>query len=269
MDRLLRSYIVPGCCLLALGFAAWAQEPGVQGTLMELEGTVEAYRASDGEWVDAEKGMFYLERDALSTAEKSWALIEFQEKHQIKMKENTELTIRQLYKRADTGEEGTVLDLSVGEILNRVQKLPTEGSIYTIHTPTATSSVRGTIWSVKVYKKDGKPFTEVRVLEGVVDVTDQAGKVLQLTDGEETEISELGVSDSATKMDSAAQSEMKTDAQTLTPMEEGIEEEALDLEGQADSLEDNVEDTIESIETQIEKPLEQSDDDDDDRDLIR
>ncbi len=269
MDRLLRSYIVPGCCLVVLGLAAWAQEPGVQGTLLDLDGTVEAYRASDGQWIGAEKGMLYQERDALSTAEKSWALIEFQEKHQIKMKENTELTIRQLYKRADTGEEGTVLDLSVGEILNRVQKLPTEGSIYTIHTPTATSSVRGTIWGVKVYKKDGQSVTEVRVLEGVVDVTDQTGKVLQLTDGEETEISELGVSDSATKMDSAAQSEMRADAQTLTAAEEGIEEEALDLEGQADLLENNVEDTIESIETEIEKPLEQSDDDDNDRDLIR
>lgn len=269
MNRFIRYLTIPGLYLLALCASVPAQEAEVQGKLQDLSGTVEAYRAAESEWTDARKGATYQERDALSTAEKSWALMEFLDRHQIKMKENTELTIRQLYKRADTGEEGTVLDLSVGEILNRVQKMPTEGSIYTIHTPTATSSVRGTVWGVKVYKKDGKSVTEVRVLEGVVDVTDQAGKVLQLTDGEETEISELGVSDSAARMNSATLREMRSDAQSMTLMEEGIEDEALDLEGQADSLESSVEETIESIQTQIEKPLERSDDDDDDRDLIR
>ena len=261
--------LVWGVAISLIGsVVAQSAENSVEGVLKDLSGTVEAYRASDGEWKDAAKDSTYQERDALSTGEESWAQIEFLERHQVKMKENTELTIRQLYKRADTGEEATELDLSVGEILNRVNKLPTEGSIYTIHTPTATSSVRGTLWSIKVFMKEGKPVTEVKVLEGLVEVTDKVGKMLQISEGEESEISELGAPDAAEKMNYGSRRAIRRDAQSMpVEVESSDESESLDLEIEAESLETDVEDIIIDVEDAIEAPLEKDNDDDNDRDL--
>jgi len=257
---------------LSLSSSLLAQEKqpkDASAVLKEMAGTVDAYRITTDEWEEAKKGERYMAKDALSTDEASHALLEFHDNHRLEMKENTEMTIRQLYRRTDTGEEGTVIDLTVGEILNRVKDLPTEGSIYTIHTPTATSSVRGTRFRVRVFKVEEEWYTEVQVLDGIVEVTDQAGKMLEMTDGQEADISTLGVPGAATTMDSETKGDLE---QGFEGLETGAMDlgdlDSTDLEMGIESIEEQVEAEIETIEADIEEPPEIDPDDDNDSDLF-
>jgi hypothetical protein len=191
--------------------ALGAQEGSPQSgaVLLELGGVVEAYRVGSTGWAAAARGERYADKDMLSTGEESWAVLEFHQSHRLRMQANTELSIRKLRRTSEKADEVTEINLTKGEILNRVRKLPTKGSIYTIHTPTATSSVRGTRFAVKVYEKDGEWLTEIQVLDGVVEITNRAGRQLRITDAEEAEISELSIPEAPEKMDAASQASLE------------------------------------------------------------
>lgn len=259
--------------MLPAGFAQPDQKQA-EATVLDLNGTVEAFRVGADDWTGTQKGDHYVDRDALSTDADSWALLEFHNHHQLKMSENTELTIRKLYKEVDTGEETTEIDLSAGEILNRVREMPTEGSIYTIHTPTATSSVRGTRFAVRVYKKEGQWQTDVLVLDGVVEVTDRAGKLLRITDGEQAEISELGAPQGVQRMERGSRQSLQQNMNALQgegaaapqiESEQGMQESLLDG---VDSLEEQMDEALEDLETETSEPTEIDRDDDNDSDLF-
>lgn len=242
--------------LLAVGISApllVAQEGSSQaaGVLHELGGIVEANRTGSTEWVTATSGERYQDKDRLSTGEESWAILEFHENHRLRMQANTELSIRRLRLSAETGDEVTEINLPKGEILNRVRKLPTKGSIYTIHTPTATSSVRGTRFAVRVYEKDGEWLTEIRVLDGVVEITDRAGRQLRITDAEEAEISEITMPEAPEKMDAASQASLEKDMAGVEQPSPGGEDKA--LEGR-DQLQKKVDKLLEGLETEIDQP---------------
>lgn len=248
----------------------------ITATVKDLAGTVDAFIAASGEWIEATSGAKYIEKDALSTDKKSWTVLEFHDKNLLKVGEKTELTIRKLYAKVDTGDEQTEIDLTKGQILNRVRDLPTSGSIYTIHTPTATSSVRGTRFAVRVFQKKKQWITEVKVLDGIVEVTDKTGKVLKVTDGEQTEISELGVPDKAEKMSQRTENRLDKDMRnaagffdtTTEAKDEGLGESVGDLEDSVNTLEDKVDTTLEGIEVETEEPAKIDNEDDNDDDLF-
>lgn len=254
-----------------------------EAVVTDLSGTVMGYRSETRQWKEARKKDRYTDRDALSTEEESSATLRFHDKHTTVMKENTELTIRQLFRRLDTGEESTELELKRGEILNRVRELPTEGSIYRVHTPTATSSVRGTRFSVKVFQVDGEWVTEIQILEGLVEVVDNAGQIIEMRDGVRLEIDELGVGDR--QPEPMGEEEMQQfesalpqvgeapesidDTEPLGDIELGLDTDFEgDLEMDPDDIEQEVEDEITDIETGVTEPEEVNPDDDDDRSLF-
>jgi hypothetical protein len=272
---MIRHYYTPRIIILLL-ILIWTssvsaqQSQEIEAEVIALEGTVEAYRDESGQWETVEKGEKYSERDAISTAEDSWAELLFHNKHTMRMKENSEMTILQLSRRLDTGGQTTEISLSVGEVLNRVRELPTQGSIYTIHTPTATSSVRGTEFVVRTYEKEGRPVTEVQVIEGLVEVTDRLDQALEITDGQQAAISELGVPDAAEPMTPGQIKNLRSQMKgmgTTKGAEGGFESS---LEESVGDLEEQVESEIQDMETiQIEEPPEIDQDDDMDDDLFK
>jgi hypothetical protein len=114
----------------------------------------------------------------------------------------------------------------------------------------------------------------VEVMDGLVEVTDKVGKVLRVTDGEETEISELGVPDKAEKLDRGSRRNLQKGMQPLdkaaaTGEEEGAEELSNDnLGDSANDLETQVDQTLEGIETVTDEPPKINSDDDDDSELF-
>lgn len=236
----------------------------LQARVQDLTGSVEGYRETEGEWRVASKGEQYLDRDALSTGEASWVQLLFQNQHQLRMQENTELTIRQLFRRKDTGDEVTELELSSGEILNRVRRLPTSASIYTIHTPTATSSVRGTRFLVRVFQRDGEWVTEIQVLDGLVEVTDRVGQILEITDRQAAEISELGVPQHPRSMNRSERRALSQGFRALS----ATATEPQQLEMDANLLENYIQDQLLDLDMEINKPVEVDMDDKDDPGLF-
>jgi len=240
----------------------------VSAVLQGLEGEVEAFRHGATEWVEAAQGTEYAGRDQLSTGEKSWALLQFHGNHLLKMQAETEMSVERLWKRSDTGDEVTEIKLSKGEILNRVRKLPTRGSIYSIRTPTATSSVRGTRFSVRVYEKDGKWLTDIRVLDGVVEVTNRVGMQLTITDAEEAEISEISMPSEPAAMGADAQEGLAGDMATLEQTGTGGEGDPSGLQKDSKQLQQQINQLIEGLETDIEEPSESDLEDRDDSNMF-
>ena len=66
------------------------------------------------------------------------------------MAENSQLMLRELKKDKRTGTENTLLDLAVGKILVKAQKLRDPDSKFEVKTPTSVVGVRGTNFSVQV-----------------------------------------------------------------------------------------------------------------------
>jgi hypothetical protein len=135
--------------------------------------------------------------------------------------------------------------------------------------------VRGTRFGVRVYQKDGTWITVVEVMDGIVEVTDKVGKVLQITEGEETEISELGTPDKAEKMDRASRRNLQNGMQPLDSASATGEEEggtgevsAGDLTEFVDSVEVQVDQTLEGLETETGEPARIDSDDDNDSELF-
>jgi len=266
--------------LLTVSLASAQPSDGnVSATVTEVEGLVEAFRAGETEWSEAKEGQTYKDRDALSTDLGSSAVLVFHDQHQLKVKENTELTIRRLYQDAQTGEQVTEVDLSIGEVLSRVRSLPTEGSIYTIHTPTATSSVRGTVFNVQVFRQDGQLVTKVQVLEGEIEVLDQTGEILRVLDNQQAEIDEAGVPAQTERLGRGERRQMQNESRALGAVETGDTGQSMDLMDtglsddtlieEIEQLENQVEDIIDEMDQDINEPVRDDMDDDDDPGLFQ
>ncbi|MCM8773389.1 MAG: FecR domain-containing protein [Candidatus Omnitrophica bacterium] len=120
------------------------------GIIEEIKGKVEV-KSSGGRWEEAKLGMVLREEDTIRTKGNSYALLSLrgEEEAIVEIKENSELMLSEL----GIDEEGvtrTLLDLAIGEVLIKVDKLRERGSNFEVKTPTSIVGVRGTIFSVKV-----------------------------------------------------------------------------------------------------------------------
>lgn len=108
-------------------------------------------------WITAEEGMVLNEGDIIKTREGSTVMLNLDgsgETATVDLAENSQLKLAELLKDEETGSEQTLLDLAIGEILIRAQKLHSEEERFEVKTPTTIVGVRGTTFAVEVEALD-------------------------------------------------------------------------------------------------------------------
>ncbi len=131
--------------------------------IYEVEGKANVSREGTGD-IEPYANMVLESGDRVSL-ETGKLTIKADEDKYIYLEDNTQLV---LVAEGDAANSKTKIDLISGAITNDIQnKLSTESS-YEINTPNSTMSVRGTIYRVCVYEKDGIKYTKISVFEGEV-----------------------------------------------------------------------------------------------------
>lgn len=120
--------------------------------ILELKGGVEVMRPSS-KWTQASEGTVLNQGDVIRTNSNAWALIRLlgeSELATVEIKENSQLRLAELFEIKSEGVQKTLLDLAVGEILIKAEKLRSKKSTFDVKTPTSMLGIRGTTLAVKV-----------------------------------------------------------------------------------------------------------------------
>ncbi len=140
-------------CLVSFVFAQQVKRTAV---ISDLSGKVEVRDAS-GKWRPASKGMVLKEGNAVRTMKGSSVMLTLDGDIQsgvVQLKQNSQLTLAELYKDKKKNTQNTLLDLALGEVLVKTKKLQEAGSRFEVKTPTSIVGVRGTEFSVAVEALD-------------------------------------------------------------------------------------------------------------------
>ncbi len=122
-----------------------------------------------GDWQSAASGTILTEGDELQVPAGSFVTLRFADGSSVRINENSELKLSELRKNSRTEEQQSVLDLSRGGLESHVTPVMDQRRKrkFEIKTPMATTSVRGTVFSVSI-SDSGKAITAVD--KGVVEV---------------------------------------------------------------------------------------------------
>ncbi|PJZ68192.1 transcriptional regulator [Leptospira perolatii] len=186
-----------------------AKEDLQGGVITFTKGSVQLFD-KDGKSKEVKVDSFLLPEDRISTGKDSLADIQLMDGVVIRVKENTNLTLKKIFVDSANGDLFTDLGLNKGKIFSKVNTKLGKGSKFSVTTPTVVASVRGTEFAVE----DTGKGAQALVADGSVAVSNadrpeqeavaesgekvsSDGKTLQegeLTDAERQELE----SDSAT-----------------------------------------------------------------------
>lgn len=137
---------------LAFGSNCLAAETTRIASIKDINGKVEV-SLSKGKWIPAEKGMQLNPGDLIRTKTNSFAIIKINgagETALVELKEKSQLNLSKMLINKEENYQQTLLDLSLGKILIKAQKLHADKSRFEVKTPTSIVAVRGTTFSVAV-----------------------------------------------------------------------------------------------------------------------
>lgn len=174
-------WIVAVACLAVLA-AIPASTQAKQGKdialLLKVRGEVSINRGANGSWEAAKKGMRLHSGNVIRTGDNSLAAIVFtDDKSLIKVRENSELTIRG--KREARSVRKSIF-MRLGELWARV----TGGSNFQVETPSGVAAVKGTEFYVTM---DATGNMVVFCLEGLIELMNRLGRV-NLNPGDRGEV---------------------------------------------------------------------------------
>jgi len=140
--------------LILFGFVSlsgFSEEVKRTGKIMDMEGKVEIIRA-EGKKELARVGMRVNEGDMIKTKANSWTHVDFKgiEKAYIEVSPNSTVLVSELVMDKKQGTQNTLLDVAMGKVLCKADKLHKKGSKFQIKTPTSIVGVRGTTFAVEV-----------------------------------------------------------------------------------------------------------------------
>jgi hypothetical protein len=144
------------CILLMIGFVAsavFAKETNRTAKIISCSGNISVKTAGQSDWQPAVKGMVLNQGDMIKTGANSNARLNVDgmgEAATVDLFPNSNLTMAELVQDKDEGTERTLLDLAMGEVMVKAQKLYGDKSKFEVKTPTSVAGVRGTKFSVKV-----------------------------------------------------------------------------------------------------------------------
>ena len=139
--------------------------------VFKIVGQVQVKPLSERKFVPAYVGQMLESGDWIQTSPASSIAILMLDKSMLKIRENSEMEIRS--KRVDAKTQSTDLFLAQGEVWTKVQKQRGE---FQIATPTSVASVKGTEFFLEHDQEEN--LTSLYVVEGVVEFTNELGKVL-------------------------------------------------------------------------------------------
>ncbi len=131
--------------------------------IIEAEGTASVVREALGE-ITPYVNMVLESGDHVSL-DKGKLSIQADEDKLIYLQEETEIV---LTAEGDGADSRTNIELLKGAITNDIRNPLSKASAYEVNTPNATMSVRGTVFYVDIYVKDGIQYTRVTVFAGEV-----------------------------------------------------------------------------------------------------
>ena len=149
--------ILKTACILALisGLAAYsfAAEEKRTANITSLEGKAEVKLAGQPDWTAVQSGATLNEGDTLKTDANSKAVLALGAKSEVgtvEVSEKSQLLLSSMVFDQKTNTSKTLLDLAMGEVLIKAQKVQGEQSKFEVKTPTSIVGVRGTVFKVKV-----------------------------------------------------------------------------------------------------------------------
>ncbi|MDR2096159.1 MAG: FecR family protein [Treponema sp.] len=152
----------------------------------EITGKVEVKTANSASWIAAQKGMTLKKDDQVSTSFKSSAVLTIG-RSKVTVRALTRLSVEEISRGG--GQEQVKLSMPAGTIRAEV-KAPEGGKIeFSVRSPSATASVRGTEFSL-----DTKKLT---VIEGAVALVNNSGKTTQVNAGRSATVGAKGKVSSA------------------------------------------------------------------------
>ncbi len=138
--------------VLTMAVMGYAMEKRT-ASIVSIDGSAQVKAAGQASFSAASVGMVLNEGDTIKTASKSWVLLNVDGKGQtatVEVKENSQMLLAELLVDAKGGSSKTLLDLAMGEVLIKAQKVHGEESKFEVKTPTSIVGVRGTTFNVKV-----------------------------------------------------------------------------------------------------------------------
>jgi len=152
MDRAIFCRMLTGVlCVLFLSAPLFA-EVGRVAEIANLQGSVWFRKSGTTEWKGAEKGMLLLENDEIKTGDGATAEILLDtagETGKLDLAANTQIRFETMRKDPVTEDKTTLLDLALGKVLVKAEKLQ-KNSSFQVKTPTSICGVRGTLFEVSV-----------------------------------------------------------------------------------------------------------------------
>ncbi len=152
---------------------AWLQVQPAPAKVIAVRGQVQASAEGGGGSSVAEGDLLRIGQ-TLQTGANASVTIEFADASRLQLRENSRLRLDQLSRYGHTGMVDTRLRLEQGRSSNRVTPAKGPASRYIIDAPTATSSVRGTLFRVSAGQDGRAAATEV--IEGRVQVGNRGGQ---------------------------------------------------------------------------------------------
>ena len=144
--------------VFSMSFTALADNPSSEASryavILETQGNVEV-KLSGAEWTPAEAGVKLFEKDEIRTQAQSTAQILLDQEGstgKFEVKPNSRLRMGTLILEPATGDKTTILDLAIGSVLVKAEKLQGH-SRFEVRTPNATTGVRGTEFLVTAEPK--------------------------------------------------------------------------------------------------------------------
>jgi len=134
-------------------------------------GGVQVRRSNGGVWAPISKGTPVKAGDVLSTGTDGRAEFAWADGTRWIVEPNTTLRVLRAGRASWRGGEQTQFRLEQGKMWVRVAKALDAGSGFSVETPDARATVRGTVWSIET----GRGKTRVGVWRGFVDVSAPSG----------------------------------------------------------------------------------------------
>jgi len=143
--------IIVALAIVGVACVSYGSETPRTATILDMDGSV-SVRLSGALSVPAEIGMEMGQGDAVITGADAFALVRLEgmETATVEVGENTKVLLSELLMNEAESSQTTLLDLAMGKILIKADKLHSEKSKFEIKTPTSVVGVRGTTFEVRV-----------------------------------------------------------------------------------------------------------------------
>ena len=128
-----------------------AEQVKRQATITDIIGEASVKLIAQKAWVPAAIGMTLTEGDTIKTKKGASLTLRLEgaETATVEVSEESELLLREFTEDKALNMQKTLLDLALGEVLIRAEKLSPE-SKFEVKTPSSVAGVRGTKFAVKV-----------------------------------------------------------------------------------------------------------------------